>query len=242
MSDSEKLDNLYKLARRARDNGSSDEANKYYRQILMKAPDCWESVFYSAYFLAVQKHKNGNTVDALTTLRNCIGDVFSCINNTIENIDKRNDAVTDVVAASTQMCLAYLDRCRESYKVNKLSIEQVEALSFEFARRAYVVSQIWASLGDEIIRFFGNDDSLCKEAVSLWQKIEKDINYAVLNKFIDYSQGSAIEKMYDEKIKQYVEIIGKNDQSYYWKHTGKCQYDGGKLGFFGKCKSCGRKS
>ena len=50
---SEKLNNLYQLARRARDAENSEMAAKYYNNILMEAPNDWEAAFYSAYYSAM---------------------------------------------------------------------------------------------------------------------------------------------------------------------------------------------
>ena len=47
-----KLDNLLILAHRARENGDSANAAKYYEQILLEDPNNWEAVFYSDYYAA----------------------------------------------------------------------------------------------------------------------------------------------------------------------------------------------
>ncbi len=50
---SDRLDNLYQLARRARDENNSITAAKYYNDILLEKPNDWEAVFYSAYYQAL---------------------------------------------------------------------------------------------------------------------------------------------------------------------------------------------
>ncbi len=49
---SQELDNLYELARRARDTGDSEFGLKYYSEILMREPYDWEAQFYVGYFRA----------------------------------------------------------------------------------------------------------------------------------------------------------------------------------------------
>ena len=49
---SQELDNLYELARRARDSGDSEFGLKYYSEILIKEPYDWEAQFYVGYFRA----------------------------------------------------------------------------------------------------------------------------------------------------------------------------------------------
>ena len=47
---STELANLYQLARRARDDNNSEDAEKYYGMILVKDPTSWEASFYTIYF------------------------------------------------------------------------------------------------------------------------------------------------------------------------------------------------
>ena len=49
----EKLDNIYKLARRARENDDSENAAKYYSMILLENPDDWEANYYASYYEAL---------------------------------------------------------------------------------------------------------------------------------------------------------------------------------------------
>ncbi len=50
---SEELDNLYQIARRARDNNDTASAAKYYEMIQQKAPHDWEAYFFSVYCKAM---------------------------------------------------------------------------------------------------------------------------------------------------------------------------------------------
>lgn len=47
---SDELKNLYEIARRAKDSNNSENAAKYYEQILVKDPNSWEANFYTIYF------------------------------------------------------------------------------------------------------------------------------------------------------------------------------------------------
>ena len=50
---SNELKNFYELARRAKTDGNSENAQKYYDQILVKDPSSWEANFYSVYSQSV---------------------------------------------------------------------------------------------------------------------------------------------------------------------------------------------
>ena len=46
---SDELNNLYEIARRAKDSGNFENAAKYYDMILAKDPQSWEANFYVPY-------------------------------------------------------------------------------------------------------------------------------------------------------------------------------------------------
>lgn len=44
------LKNMLVLAKRAKKEGNTEEAKKYYNMVLMEDPDNWEASFYSSYY------------------------------------------------------------------------------------------------------------------------------------------------------------------------------------------------
>lgn len=48
------LENLYQIARRAKDDNNGGNAAKYYDMILLKDPTSWEASFYVVYFKALE--------------------------------------------------------------------------------------------------------------------------------------------------------------------------------------------
>ncbi len=50
---SDELNNLYEIARRAKDSDNSENATKYYDMILVKDPSSWEANFYVVYYKAM---------------------------------------------------------------------------------------------------------------------------------------------------------------------------------------------
>ena len=105
-----KLDNLYKLARRAIDGGNIEKAAQYYEQILLEDPNNWEPAFYSAYFSAVQKYKNGRSAieNAVGLVGGCLDSVFELIEK-IQNINERDTAFNEV----ENLVSVFLDRMYE---------------------------------------------------------------------------------------------------------------------------------
>ena len=50
---SDKLSNLYQIARRAKNDNNAENAEKYYDMILVEDPKSWEAAFYIVYFKAL---------------------------------------------------------------------------------------------------------------------------------------------------------------------------------------------
>ena len=118
VDNTDKLDNLYSLARRATDEGNSQQALKYYEQILLEDPNCWEPTFYAAYFSALNILKNDNPgssvrhsggsvsisvnyrdgiAPAIRTFKNSLDRVFDLIEK-IKDYDEQKEAVSAVDA------------------------------------------------------------------------------------------------------------------------------------------------
>jgi hypothetical protein len=114
--DSNKLENLYKVARRARKDENSVQAFKNYELLQMEDPNNWEPLFFVAYYSAVNTLKNdspgdsvrvsGNTVSlggnyrsgldpAINMIVNCLDSVFDLIEN-IEHYEEQKTAVETV--------------------------------------------------------------------------------------------------------------------------------------------------
>jgi len=100
-----KLDNLYKLARRAKDENNTEKAAQYYDQILLEDTNSWEAMFYSNFYAAIQKWRNGEKGSALSSLQNCIGNVIGIIKGT----DEEYSAVTEIVKQLNGICLAFYE-------------------------------------------------------------------------------------------------------------------------------------
>ena len=73
-----KLDNLYILARRAREEGNIENAQKYYEMIATEEPNDWEAAFYYVYFTACCC-KIGEIVTAARSVKNCLNSVCELI-------------------------------------------------------------------------------------------------------------------------------------------------------------------
>lgn len=84
------LDNLYELARRARENGDSEFGFKYYSEILMKDPNDWEAQFYVGYFRAFSYDFLDES--AIDEFYSSTASAVSIVEG-IDDVEERNEAI-----------------------------------------------------------------------------------------------------------------------------------------------------
>ena len=89
IDNTERLANLYQLARRAKDENNTSLAAKYYNQIVVENPNDWEAVFYSTYYTAMEC-KIGEIATAATTISNN----FPMLSGKLSNIPASNQENT----------------------------------------------------------------------------------------------------------------------------------------------------
>lgn len=80
IDNSEKLNNLYVLARRARAENNISNAAKYYAEILLDDPNSWEATYYNVHYSVLNQ---GN----ICTLQN-INKIDGCVKSTFELIER----------------------------------------------------------------------------------------------------------------------------------------------------------
>lgn len=85
---SEELKNLYVLARRAKEADNSENACKYYSEIILKDPDNWEANFYLVYYKAASC-KKGQIGNEAYNVSNCLK---STIRLLVENLGTGDQA------------------------------------------------------------------------------------------------------------------------------------------------------
>ena len=92
---SDELNNLYQLARRARENNNSENAAKYYDMVLIKDPSSWEANFYSVYYQSMSC-KIAEIQSAAIRLTNCEDTVLELIRDNIEDSGERFNAINTI--------------------------------------------------------------------------------------------------------------------------------------------------
>ena len=148
---SDELNNLYQLARRAREATDFDAAEKYYEQIVIKDPSNWEASFYSVYFSVTNTDDVGSV---LAVLKSNVDTVFNLIKESVTDIDEQKKALSEVVEKLIFLYEVCVDSTIETHQTDDL------------ARTIYCGYEC----GDKVIEFFG--ESLgASIAVNCWKQI-----------------------------------------------------------------------
>ena len=116
VSDTTRLDNLYKLARRAKDDNNFDKAAQYYEQILLENALDWEAAFFSIYFSAVQKWRDGERASAVDLLYNCIDNVFDIIKKNVNGNSEKESAAKIVSSTIDNICRLFNGGNNDSFE------------------------------------------------------------------------------------------------------------------------------
>lgn len=92
---SEKLSNLYQIARRAKEDENNENAEKYYEMILIDDPNSWEATFYVTYF-QVRQCKVAEIELGAKSLTNCIDTVMNMIDDYLPTTEEKTAAFSEV--------------------------------------------------------------------------------------------------------------------------------------------------
>lgn len=194
---SDELKNLYELARRAKADGNSENAQKYYSQIITKDPSSWEANFYTTYYQSMNC-KIGEIGVAAMRVANCEDTVLKLIKDTVSDAEEQRKAVDEVAAKSISISSMLFNAYKNHY--DGIDIQIKNRYVQEYANNCAAARDIVYTCGDQIVAVFG--DTLGDIAAACWKVGVKQHN--ILNGVFDNKQLNAdIIKSYNEKISKY---------------------------------------
>lgn len=179
----EEIENLYQLARRAKNNGHSPNASKYYEKILLQRPDCWEASFYHIYFDSMES-KLDDIPSTMVNLRNA---GLSSLSMIIDNEEK------DANASQLLMDLRYIghifaDSAGDYFKKYEQSEE-------DYSNWLILIHDMLFRVGEEVYNnrdIYGKEThkacaGLLKESVDILQMDSRlaSANKKLINKTIE---------------------------------------------------------
>ena len=213
IDNTDKLNNLYKIARQARDSDDSENAARYYDMIMQEDPDSWEATFYNTYYRAMQTNII-NIPSAAQSVSNCLEVVFGLIKR-CENDEALQEAdvtevVTRVYIIGSMLEAAARDWFNNSFnrvwKQYDDSVKDVYGYYSDYSKCVSEISTMLFQLGDTIMKYFPDDESLKELAISSWKEgMQYSVNQSMI---ITEKKGkkkfnAILDKHYGIKIRQY---------------------------------------
>ena len=193
---SDELKNLYEVARRAKDNDNSEQAEKYYDKILAKDPNSWEANFYVVYYQTASC-KIAHIAYAGNTLANAIPAVINLVKNNVPN-DEQGSIITELFVKAISIS-AMLSGAADNHYYN-ISADIRAEYTQEYINNVAAAANILYTLGDCIDETWGKKYGVYSSG--LW---EAAIDHH--NKYLQFLADKPINitkmQSYGEKIKKY---------------------------------------
>lgn len=205
IDNTQELSNLYELARRARNDKNSENAQKYYDLILLKDPSSWEANFYSIYYQSTNC-KIEQIGSAAVRLSNCEDTVLRLLKENVLDLERQKTAVGEM--AVYLICISkMLFNAAKSY-YNDLDVSIKEKYAQELVRNCCASRDIVYNFGDYLVNFF--DDKYGEIAATCWvigvEQHEQIMHYfAKMRRFAEIEQSKTVILEYVDKIKKYDE-------------------------------------
>lgn len=191
------LKNLYELARRAKNDNNSENAQKYYGEILIKDPSSWEANFYATYYQSMNCKIGGIGVAAVR-ISNCEDTVFNLIREHVTDSAEQRKAVDEVAAKLISISKMLFEAYKNHY--DGISIQIKSNYTQEFINNCASCRDIVYNGGNWIVKIFG--DEYGEIAADCW-KLGVSQHRTLLWYLADQQGNSDVIKKYDEKILKY---------------------------------------
>lgn len=193
---SSELKNLYEIARRAKETDNSENAAKYYDQILVKDPSSWEANFFVVYFKAMSC-KIAEIWSAGTSISNCVPTVIDLIKNNVPE-DEQTSAISEVYVRCMGISSMLSNASRSHY--DDIDIQIRGNYTQEYVNNAAAAADIMYTLGNALDSVFGEKQGTV--IAESWGDGIK-LHNAYLAFLADKQGNMNIMNEYAEKIKKY---------------------------------------
>lgn len=197
---SDELHNLYELARRAKINNDSVNAQKYYEQILLKNPSDWEAYFYAMYFQSVQT----SIADISSTayrMTSCMDTTLKMIIESLTDDDVKLKAVDEVAARCITIATALFSSAKKFCDSINWQIKKMADVDI-YLNRSTACRDLVYRCGDRIEALFDADYAK-KCAVPCW-KTGIEIHNIMLENYVQKEPEQNVISRYAAKVRKYI--------------------------------------
>lgn len=207
-----KTENLYQLARRARDINNADDAVKYYEMILIEEPESFEAMLYSASFKA-RLGTVASIGDDAIRLKDKLKPIIDVIKismadekDRVKYIAEVYDTIFQTVNFLYEVSLGEFSEQYERFMNRNLesrNYSRFEKYRSEYMYRVYNCCAVLNEFGDCLENLFAEDDAVMEFANKAWvESLKWNINTYKQCKTSQYAKlFSDIQIKYTQKIK-----------------------------------------
>lgn len=218
IDNTDRIKNLYQLARRAKDESNGENAARYYDMILLDDPTSWEAAFYHTYFKAIGC-KIYEIESACISIKNNIISVLNLIKDYVDTSEEQKKAVLEV-AKRCQSFASLMYYSAKNYFEEHPSAVKGDDIQ-DMLNRCYAATILMYAIGDSINDIFSNNDSLSIIKAPIWKDGIK-MHCALIR----YAADAGV---YRKIIKHYVDKVKAIDPSYkspnmYGCYVATCVY------------------
>ena len=194
---SSELDNLYEIARRAKDTDNNENAYKYYDMIMVKDPSSWEANFYVVYFKAMSC-KIAEIANAGSSVEKCLESVLTLVQKGVDDEEEQKKVISEIYSRCSVIA-TMLSNAAENH-FNGIDSQIKGNYIQEYVNNASSSTDIMYTLGNTLIDKF--EDRYGSIAASSWEDGIK-LHNKYLNYLNDKESNKNIMTKYAEKIKKY---------------------------------------
>ena len=201
---SDKVKNLYIMARRAKDDDNAELASKYYEMITFENPHDWESLFYFNYFKVMQTSLK-NMADSATRLANSLDSVFDLIDKSDKTIDEKWNIAKEIITKIDTLCELCIYTAKSQYR----KYSQLDDTVATLACQTSAIAELQKNMADLLEKYFAENST---QIVVSYLKSYVD-NYLLLDT-LDKVYVNEILKHHSNKLIKAEERIKALDPSY----------------------------
>lgn len=195
---SDELENLYQLARRAKNDNNRANAAKYYDMILVKDPTSWEAAFFSVYFTAMSCVV-ARLQSAAISVSNCEESVLGLIRDYVPK-EEQASAVEDVMKYSILAATNLTAGAKSHY--DGISPDIRNEYTQEYLNNVWAAKDIAYTCGNQIDTIFGDNGEIGEYAVTAW-KTGIAIHEEIIPCLADKAGSKSTIDSYYKKISKY---------------------------------------
>lgn len=178
---SSELQNLYEVARRAKDSDNNEQAEKYYDQILVKDPSSWEANFYVVYFKAMSCRIIEIT-SAANSISNCIAPVMELVKKNIQDDKKQADVINEIYLRCNLIAQMFFGGSKSH--LDSMDWEIRGDYKSEHVGNGFAALQIYLSLASSLREQWEDkyekvEADCCKDAADMYVAILESISLPV---------------------------------------------------------------